>query len=671
MTVESTAYEYTGCGNFVLGSNSIYALRNYNYEDYSDETNPVSVSANYLCCWNYDGSLRWETDLGELSTEDEYIYIQTMAETADGGVNILMNGNDSYLQKAEADGTLGERKTLAKEVYNALQSGTMISKADGKFLAVYYSEDYVKQYIAEFDMEAGTLGEPVELPAAIAYGGFGAMNSGVSSDLIYVTSNGVFGYNLGDDQGVEKMNFINSDVALTSMQSVLELDKDTIVGVFYDNATNTTKAGLFTYVPPEEIPDKKVLVLAASYVGYDIRNRAVEFNRSSQEYRIIVKDYSAYNTNEDYSAGMNQLDSDILTGNMPDIIELNDSRMDVNKYISKGLLADIGKLIEEDEELSQVEFVQNVLDAYSVDGKLYQIIPSFGVRTMVAKESLVGDKTTWTMQEMLDILDTLPEGAVAVDSMTRAWFMELMMNFCGSDFVDVDTGKCNFNTENFIAMMEFAKSLPEEINYDDDYWLNYDGMALLRENKVLMSQSSIYRIRDENQFINGTYEGDMAFIGFPTDSGKGSVVAADDTYVISAKSENVDGAWEFLRYYLTQDYQETLDYELPVRKDVFEEKAQEATQKPYYLDENGNKVEYDETYWVNDEEIPLPPMTKEQVDWIVDFVYSVDKPVYYNEDVMNIINEEMDAYFKDQKTAQDVAGIIQNRVQLFVDENGV
>ena len=45
------------------------------------------------------------------------------------------------------------------------------------------------------------------------------------------------------------------------------------------------------------------------------------------------------------------------------------------------LLADVGKLIEKDEELSQVEFVQNVLDAYSVDGKLYYVIPNFRVST--------------------------------------------------------------------------------------------------------------------------------------------------------------------------------------------------------------------------------------------------------------------------------------------------
>lgn len=56
--------------------------------------------------------------------------------------------------------------------------------------------------------------------------------------------------------------------------------------------------------------------------------------------------------------------------------------------MAKGLLADIGKLIEEDEELSQVEYVQNVLDAYSVDEKLYYVIPYFNVSTIIGKKSI-------------------------------------------------------------------------------------------------------------------------------------------------------------------------------------------------------------------------------------------------------------------------------------------
>lgn len=65
----------------------------------------------------------------------------------------------------------------------------------------------------------------------------------------------------------------------------------------------------------------------------------------------------------------------------------------------------------------------------------------------------------------------------------------------------------------------------------------------------------------------------------------------------------------------------------------------------------------------------MDPLTQEQVDKVVSFILSIDKCYYYNEDIINIVNEEMDAFFTGQKSAQEVAKIIQNRAQIYVNEN--
>ena len=99
------------------------------------------------------------------------------------------------------------------------------------------------------------------------------------------------------------------------------------------------------------------------------------------------------------------------------------------------------------------------------------------------------------------------------------------------------------------------------------------------------------------------------------------------------------------------------------------EKAQEATKRPYYEDENGNKVEYDDYYYINGESVILPPMSQVQVDELVAFVQSVDKPYYNNTEIINIVNEEIESFFTGQKTADAVAALIQSRAQIDVDEN--
>lgn len=665
--------EYAYMGNFVFGGDRLYSTYNYNYyyEDYANPENTYSLSKNYVCSWTLDGALLYQSELQGMRVEEEdnyeYIYVNTMIAQSDGSVELLMSGNSGYRQVVEADGTVGERLTLDDEISDVLYSSNyLLFKDDGTLLAIYYDQnDWMTMWMVTYDPVSRTLGEPVKLPQSISYGGFSAMSTSSYCDLIYTASTGVYTYNMGDENGVEKMNFINSDLNITSLRNVVELDENTMLGVFYESYSGEYKAGIFTYVPPEEVPDKEVLILAGSYVGYDVRQRVVEFNRNSDEYRIVVKNYDTYNTYDDYTASYTMLNNDIITGNMPDI--LFTSNLPIENYIAKGLLADVGKMIEDDEELSQVEFVQNVFDAFSVDGTLYHVIPYFAVRTMMAKEALVGDRTSWTMEEVLKLLASMPEGTYFTDGLTREYFFNMVMQYGGSDFVDVDTGKCDFNTENFIAMMEFGKALPEEIVYEDDYWMNYESQ--FRDERTILCETYISRIANLNYIMNGYFGEDVSFIGFPTDNGQGGVVYANEAYCISSKSAHPDVAWEFLRYYLTDEYQKSLDYGLPIKKDVFEEKAKEAMQRPYWLDENGEKVEYDDYFYMNGEEIILEPMTQAQVDEVVNYIYTVDKVYYYNTAVMDIINEEMDAFYTGQKSAEEVAGIIQNRVQLYVDEN--
>ncbi|MCI8800920.1 MAG: extracellular solute-binding protein [Lachnospiraceae bacterium] len=667
---EQEIYENIYFGNYVFGPDGmLYALRNYNYQNNAAEEY-VSIQKNYITCWNLDGSLAWETELEGLTSEEEWLYVTALTVTGDGTVNILLSGDSAYKMSVDGQGNVSERKPMSEEAAKIFANGgSVMTKADGTFLVTYYDEqDWAKQYITTYDPATDTLGQPSQLPTSMTWDGYNTMSAGISSDLIYSNSKGVFTYKVGDTESKEKMNFINSDLNISDFNSLIELSDTSFLGIFRENYGEDVQAGIFTYVDPKDIPDKAVLVLAGNWIGSDLKQRVVEYNRSNEEYRITVKEYDSYNTYEDYEAGLTQLNNDITTGNMPDI--LITSGLPVENYVSKGLLADVGKLIEKDEELSQVEFVQNVLDAYSVDGKLYYVIPNFRVSTVIGKTSIVGDRTSWTMADMKELMSTLPEGTNMLGEMTRDSFMYTMMDFCGADFMDVSTGKCEFDSQNFLDMMEFAKELPEELSEDyfgEDYWRNYESQY--RENRTILRNLYIGRLSDVNSTINGSFGEDVSYIGFPTESGMGSYVQAQDSYAISARSANIDGAWDFLRYYLTDEYQKELTWGLPIQMKYFMEDAQEATQRPYYLDENGNKEEYDDYFYIGGEEIKLDPMSQAQVDELVNFIFSINKCYYGNSDITTIINEEMPSFFSGQKSAQEVAKIIQSRAQLFVNEN--
>ena len=674
MPMARDTYTYSSVGvslcTFAADGSAIYGIKNSSFEDNSDPENYVYKNETSVCCWNMDGKMQWDTIIEGLQTEESWGFVQSLIPTKDGKLSLLISGDKQEKMDVAADGTLSERKPLNGNNTILSNASAITVNNDGTLSVIYYNEsDNYSMYLASYDIATDTYSEGIKLPDSIMNGGYNSMVAGNGADLVYTNTSGVFYYNTGDTEPTQVMSFINSDMMTTYMNSVFLLDDEHLMGFYTDDTTGKMKGGFFTKVNPEDIPDKSVLVLAGNYVDYDVKQRVVNFNKTSEKYRIVVKEYQQYNTSEDYMAGYTQMNNDILSGSMPDIL-VADLNMPVENYISKGLIADIGEMIQKDEELSQKEFMENVFDAYKVNDKLYYVIPSFNVRTMIAKKAWVGDRTTWTMKDMQEVVASMPEGSQGIGDLTRDSFFYTMMQYCGNDFVDVSTGKCNFNSPDFINMLNYAKSLPTEFGEDywgEDYWATWQSQY--RDDRTLLLECYISSARDMTRNINGFFGEDISYIGFPTESGKGSIVIANQKYVISAKSKNQEGAWEFLRYYLTDEYQGTLQWALPVSKELFVKQAKEAMEDPYYFDENGEKVTYEDTMYINNEEVKLPNLTQEQVDDYVSFVESVNKPNYYNEAIQNIISEEAAAFYEGQKSAEDVANIIQSRVQIYVNEN--
>ncbi len=660
---QTGSYSYIS-SNYMMKDGSIMVLVESAYEDYSDPENPIYEPSFMLYKWDNQGVKQWELDMTPETEEGEYawLYVSNFMENSDGTVSLL-TGEGEVINLNAAGEIVDRYKTADNSMENL---GQIFMTKDGTVYAFSYDNDWIKMYISTYDIKTGKLGEKKELPS-----GLNSYNiyPGSTTDLLLSNSMGIYTYNIGDAEPVKIMDFINSDMATYGMNNVTFLDDKSFVASYYDSTDYENHIAIFTYVDPSTIADKAIITLGCQYLGGDIKSRVIEFNKTNSKYRISVK---AYGETGDYEQAITNMNNDIISGQMPDIVMI-ESNQDISSWVNKGLLADIRALIAADSELSKNEYLQNVWDAFAIDGTLYTLVPDFSVETQAVKKSLVGNRTGWTMSEFQQFMKSMgPDVSPFGGEMLRDDFMYYVMNYCGSGFVDVNTGTCNFMSDEFIAMLEYAKTLPKE--FSEDYWENYDWTlyeSQYRDNKAVMLSVYIYRVSDLVYTIHGNLGEEAVFIGFPGLEGNTSVIRPGSyMYGISAKSLNQEGAWEFLRYYLTEEYQSSDQlYSLPVLKSAFESKAMEATEKPYWIDENGEKVEYDNTYYINGESIVLEQFTKQEVDAICDFIYSLNKRSYYNQDIINIVNEEAALFFDGQKSARDVAAVIQSRVQLYVDEN--
>lgn len=669
-------YEYTSFNNMQIASGSrVIGLKYHSFEDYTDPDNYVSERKQFLCCWDLEGNMLWESELELLSNEDTWFYVTAIAGMDDGSTVLVISGDECGQLVVDADGNASDFKQDREMEEFFANNNQCTVMPDGRlFLTFYKEDDWSKMYATVYDLQSKTAEEPVELPASLIYN-MGSYSVTPEGDLIYASTLGVYRYHLGDETPTQIMSYVNSDMDTNNLSSIVPLDDEHFLGFYseYDDEyyNSTVKGGLFTKVNPEDIPDKDVMVLGGNYIDSDLRKRVVNFNKTSTTHRIVLRTYDQYNNYDEWDAGYKQLNNDIISGNMPDILVVESYNMSLDSYISKGLLADIGELIEKDEELSKVEFMDNVFEACKVDGKLYEIVPSFQVQSYAAKTSLVGDGADWSMERAQQVLASLPEGATLFSGdMTQSEFISNVMFYCGNDFIDVSTGTCEFDSDSFISLMEYAKTLPEKLAddyYDGDWYTYYENQY--RENRTLLSSCYISEATSL-VYLMGNFGEDITYVGFPTTSGSGSVINTGTTYALAAKSPNLDAAWDFMRYYFTDEYQkEELRWALPVSKKYFDEKVSEAAKNPTYTDEDGKEVESNYTTWINEEEVILDPLTPEQLEKLKTFISSVQTRQYYNSDITNIITEEMGAFYKGQKSAKDVAAIIQSRAKIYVNEN--
>ena len=80
------------------------------------------------------------------------------------------------------------------------------------------------------------------------------------------------------------------------------------------------------------------------------------------------------------------------------------------------------------------------MEAFSRDGKLYRLIPSYSIRTIVAKTSDVGEERGWTVEEAMALWDSKPEGTEFIAGATRSEMLNMCMSFAGSQFENYSTG---------------------------------------------------------------------------------------------------------------------------------------------------------------------------------------------------------------------------------------
>lgn len=656
----------------------------------------TDINGSYLMHIAADGSTIASLDLSDTNNEDneDGMSGNLSSFAVDAAGNLYVSDyNNIYVLDAEGNVQFkldGSQYNGSLCRLNAQQVGVMWYNYTDDVNAA----DENGQYFVPIDLETKDWGEKVKLPSNV----WSIFPGDDAYDFYYAYNNNIYGYAAKTDTKEKLVDWLACDVDTNNMSGYAMLSDSRVAALMQDWNTDPTTYQLIVLhrVDASEIKEKKVLTLACMYLDWNLRSMIVEYNKTNDEYRINVVDYSEYATDDDYNAGVTKLTTEIISGSVPDIFLT--SNLPIDKYAAKGVIADLNTFMDGGNGLSRDYFVPQVMSALEKDGKLYELPTSFSVQTAYALSSIASQYDTWNVAAVQDAMTQLQEGATVF---SNGWTKNTALSNCLSRnlsaFVDWTTGKCEFDSEAFQQLLAFCNSFPAETS-DGDGAIAYASSADIAIDDA-MWESDATRITNGKQLMStiGMYSFDsyiwnvyairdkITFTGYPTEDGSGSSFELQMPMAISSVTKYPDAAWDFVCSIIKK--MNTIDennyyYGFPISQAAFDAEMTDIMTEQYQLDENGEQVDWDgdgepdkairgsyETM-ENGETVykDVYALTQEDIDQILGVINSTTSVYDYDQEILDIITDEVAAYFAGDKDVQTTASMIQSRVNLYVQE---
>ncbi len=695
---------------------AIYGSYTYRYNPPADLAADDSMYNYYEQGENKTGLLHLDADGKELkriefNQTDENgnsFYVSNFFVDNSGNV-YLSDWQNVYIYDQD-----GNKKTTVDLSENG---GELCELKAGVVGVCYYKNDEAKpeesgRVFQEIDPATGKLtGDTVKLPDS-AYNFFPGDDV---YDIYYDYNGNIYGYKFDTDTKDKVIDWIECDINSNNLNSYSILPDGRVIAFenSYDDGMekNTMQLIVMTRVDAASVVNKTVLTFACMYLDWNMRDAIVKFNRASNTHRIVVRDYSEYNTDDDYTAGIQKLNTEMLSGKLPDMIDINTYSMPIEQYAAKGFLTDLYELIDADADLSRESFVQPVLKALeSADGKLYQLPQTFAVDTAIALDKVVGEYDTWNLAAVKDAMTKLQDGATVFDVYrTKSDILSTCISRNIDAFVDWENGGAHFDSDEFKALLEFANQFPDTYDWENADEEDQDSAQnRMNAGKQLMSSFYVSSLEDILYQLTG-YNGKVKFVGYPSEDGTSNhAFQIDGAIAISSTCADKTAAWNFMKQFLNEEYQSSYNiWSFPINQAAFDAKLKEMMTEEYQTDDNGNVMKDDNgnpiripkvTYYTDGNgtmtgystgnggvavmqasadgsvemgengEVNVYAMTQEQADEILGLINATTAVYGYDESIMGIITDEAAPYFAGEKSLDDTVSMIQSRVNLYVAE---
>lgn len=588
-----------------------------------------------------DYSVETFFSLGDFFAGMDYAYISDWV--FDKGNNMVILANDTIFDIAE-DGRELCRIPVSDMYVNSL------FESNGEIYVNGFSRTNVSSGFCKVDFGSKSLGKMVSVGDSLSNGDVYPIRN---NNLLVSSGSNVSKLNLETGEQTPLWNWFEVNATGLYFEDVSEKEDGSFSFIYseWDEVSESSKYYMLNIKQQlVKAEDRKIdIYYACMSLDSDISDKITKYNRESTKYRVIPIEYFELYSWEEAS---DRLMMDIASGKDMDIIDIQS--LDASTLNSNALL-DIYPLLTNDPDINLDDFYTNVFDAFKTkDGKLNYLCTSAAVVCMITRPEYLGDKGYVSIEDILELRKNNPNKSI-MEYGFKEGVLATLLQYGLDRFVDTENATCDFNSDAFTSLLELANSYPKDIN-----WEEYDDWAMIQRGDILFSTLYLYDV-DTFKIYSALLGDDIAITGFPNNKKTGGVIMSNSALGICATSTKQGGAWDFIKSMLSEKIQDSFAYSsgFPVRKSSFDKLLNAAMEGKNTSAFVGN----------GSLELELSPLTSKEADAIRKAYSEASKTLTIDEQLYTMILEEVDPFFEGQKSAKDVAAIIQSRVSIYLAEN--
>ncbi|QHW29554.1 carbohydrate ABC transporter substrate-binding protein [Paenibacillus rhizovicinus] len=387
------------------------------------------------------------------------------------------------------------------------------------------------------------------------------------------------------------------------------------------------------------------------------------------EIKLEHADYSDATLESDIEKYVTSTNAAMLAGKGPDLLQLD--LLPADNYVKHKLLADMSPMMSGDSGFHKDDYFDNILDNVRTGQSLYEMPLTFflmgfaGDADAIAKSGAKFDDLNWSWSDFTKTAgEMVANGPLpsALSYLGPEYLLGEMVSDNYSLFMDAEARKAHFDSASFTGLMKQVKTLFDDgvvskmgrgvnayfqsvqINSPKDYLESMQGISLgvKLTHKELGNHMKLYA-KPHAQ-----------------DNAAGGYFQTYRSVAIGANSKVKPEAWDFVEFLMSEEIQSPSNATgFPINKAAFAKQIQDMKALGSF------------------KSIPEGPLQGKDVkvddamlDGLNAYVNGAVHPVAAtkSDKVWEIVVEEAKAFYAGQKSAEDVANLVQNKVTTYLNE---